>query len=119
MKVPFFLALLGATSAWAAKASLSGVNRVTNLPIVSNKFIVEVAEASEIPTKRALGTVGLAVDSTSISHSFQPHELLYRSLTERKISFDVHKEFDAPGIFIGAVLTLNVCALTLLRLTRH
>ncbi|KAJ7130843.1 subtilisin-like protease [Mycena crocata] len=90
MKAAFSLALLGATSAWAAK-SLSGVDRVTNLAGVSNKFIVEVAEASDIPSKRALGT---------------PHEQLYRSLRERGISFDVHKEYDAPGLFVGAALTL-------------
>ncbi|KAF7376447.1 Subtilisin-like protease [Mycena sanguinolenta] len=92
MKAALSLALLGATSAFAAKASLSSVQRVTNLGVVPNKFIVEVAQASEIPTKRSLST---------------PHELLYRSLEERKISFNVEKEFDAPGIFIGASLFLN------------
>ncbi|KAJ6498971.1 pyrolysin [Mycena sanguinolenta] len=92
MKAALSFALLGATSALAAKASLSSVQRVTNLGVVPNKFIVEVAQASEIPAKRSLGT---------------PHELLYRSLEERKISFSVDKEFDAPGIFIGASLFLN------------
>ncbi|KAJ7817766.1 subtilisin-like protease [Mycena olivaceomarginata] len=95
MKVAISLALLGATSALAAKASLSSVERVTNLDTVPNKFIVEVSDASEIPSKRALGT---------------PHEQLYRSLRERKISFNVHKEYDAPGIFIGASLSLNATA---------
>ncbi|KAJ6594234.1 subtilisin-like protease [Mycena capillaripes] len=90
--VSLALLLLGATSGWAAKASLSGVERVTNLPSLPNKFIVEVAEASDIPSKRAIGT---------------PHEQLYRSLRERKISFDVNKEYDAPGIFVGAALTLT------------
>ncbi|KAJ7902169.1 subtilisin-like protease [Mycena olivaceomarginata] len=88
----YFAGSLGATSALAAKASLSSVERVTKLPIVPNKFIVEVSDASEIPSKRALGT---------------PHEQLYRSLRERKISFNVHKEYDAPGVFIGASLSLN------------
>ncbi|KAF7351933.1 Minor extracellular protease vpr [Mycena venus] len=92
MKVALSLALLGATSAFAAKASLSSIERVTNLPFQSNKFIVEVSEESEIPSKRALGT---------------PHEQLYRTLRERNISFNVHKEYDVPGIFIGASLTLN------------
>ncbi|KAJ7844453.1 subtilisin-like protease [Mycena leptocephala] len=92
MRTALSLALLGATSAFAAKASLSNVQRVTNLPIESNKFIVEVSEASDIPSKRALGT---------------PHEQLYRSLRERKISFNVHKEYDAPGIFVGASLSLT------------
>ncbi|KAJ7187915.1 subtilisin-like protease [Mycena filopes] len=92
MKAALSFALLGATSAWAAKASLSDVQRVTNLATVSNKFIVEVADASDIPAKRDLGT---------------PHEQLYRALRERKISFDVHKEYDAPGLFVGAALTLT------------
>ncbi|KAF7357681.1 Minor extracellular protease vpr [Mycena venus] len=91
MKAALSFALFGATSALAAK-SLSSVQRVTNLPIVSNKFIVEVAETSDIPSKRDLGT---------------PHEQLYRSLKERKIAFDVHKEYDAPGIFVGAAMTLT------------
>ncbi|KAJ7747214.1 subtilisin-like protease [Mycena metata] len=91
MKATFSFALLGATSAWAAKASLSDVQRVTNLATVSNKFIVEVADASDIPSKRALST----------------HEQLYQALRERKISFEVNKEYDAPGLFVGAALTLT------------
>ncbi|KAJ7693337.1 pyrolysin [Mycena rosella] len=91
MKATLSLALLGAaTSVWAH--DLSSVQRVTNLPGLSNKFIVEVAAASDIPSKRALGT---------------PHEVLYRSLRERKIGFSVHKEYDAPGIFIGAAMTVT------------
>ncbi|KAJ7497644.1 subtilisin-like protease [Mycena latifolia] len=90
MKAVLSLALLGATSVWAH--DLSSVQRVTNLPGVSNKFIVEVAEASDIPSKRSLGT---------------PHENLYRSLRERKIGFSVHKEYDAPGLFVGAAVTLT------------
>ncbi|KAJ6603216.1 subtilisin-like protease [Mycena vulgaris] len=91
MKATLSLALLGATvSVWAH--SLENVQRKTNLPGISNKFIVEFAEASEIPSKRALGT---------------PHELLYRSLRQRKIGFSVHKEYDTPGIFVGAAMTLT------------
>ncbi|KAJ6521908.1 subtilisin-like protease [Mycena vulgaris] len=91
MKATLSLALLGVTaSVWAH--SLEDVQRKTNLVGVSNQFIVEVAEASEIPSKRALGT---------------PHEQLYRSLRERKIGFSVHKEYDAPGIFVGAAMTLT------------
>ncbi|KAJ7723517.1 subtilisin-like protease [Mycena metata] len=70
---------------------LSNVQRVTNLATVSNKFIVEVADASDIPSKRALST----------------HEQLYQALRERKISFEVNKEYDAPGLFVGAALTLT------------
>ncbi|KAJ7077272.1 subtilisin-like protease [Mycena belliarum] len=91
MKAALSLALLGATSVWAAH-DLSGVKRVTNVPGLSNKFIVEVAAASDIPSKRALGT---------------PHEVLYRSLRERKIGFSVHQEYDVPDIFVGAAVTLT------------
>ncbi|KAJ6625831.1 subtilisin-like protease [Mycena sp. CBHHK59/15] len=91
MKAALSLALLGATSAWAT-VSLSNVQRVTNLATVSNKFIVEVASPSDIPSKRSSGT---------------PHERLYQSLRERKIGFDVHKEFDSPGLFVGVSLTLT------------
>ncbi|KAJ7072023.1 peptidase S8/S53 domain-containing protein [Mycena amicta] len=92
MKAALSLALLSASSAWAAKTSISSVNRVTNLATVPNKFIVEVAAPSDIPSKRELGT---------------PHEQLYRSLKERKISFSVHKEYDSPGLFVGAALSLT------------
>ncbi|KAJ7646960.1 subtilisin-like protease [Roridomyces roridus] len=92
MKVALPLALL-ATSALAAKSSLSSVQRVTNLASTSGRFIVEVKEASDIPSKReALGT---------------PHERVYHSLRERKISFDVTKEFNSPGLFLGAAITLT------------
>ncbi|KAK7032714.1 minor extracellular protease vpr [Favolaschia claudopus] len=92
MKAFVSLALLGASSVFASKASLSNVERVTKLPIQTDKFIVEVSHAEDIPNKRELGTA---------------HEQLYRSLRARKISFDVHKEYDAPGIFVGAALTLE------------
>ncbi|KAK7005815.1 subtilisin-like protease [Favolaschia claudopus] len=92
MKAGLLLLLLGPTLGFAAKVSLSTVERITNLATLSNKFIVEVEDASDIPSKRALGTV---------------HEQLYRSLRERKISFSVHKEFDTPGIFVGASLSLD------------
>ncbi|KAJ7115609.1 subtilisin-like protease [Mycena crocata] len=91
MKASLSLTLLGAASALAAR-SLSEVQRVTNLATVPNKFIVEVAQSSEIPSKRDIGT---------------PHERLYRALKKRDISFDVHTEFDAPGLFVGASLTLT------------
>ncbi|KAJ7602261.1 peptidase S8/S53 domain-containing protein [Roridomyces roridus] len=58
----------------------------------TNLYIVEVADASDIPAKR---------------HGSQPHERLYRSLQERKISFDVQKEYNSPGIFLGASISLN------------
>ncbi|KAJ7282918.1 subtilisin-like protease [Mycena rebaudengoi] len=91
MKVSLSLALLGASSAALAKVDLSSIKRVTNLGTVPNKFIVEVKAASDIPSKR---------DGT-------PHARLYNSLRERKIGFNVHNEYDAPGLFVGAALTLT------------
>ncbi|KAJ7282906.1 subtilisin-like protease [Mycena rebaudengoi] len=90
MKVSGFLALLGASSA-LGKVDLSSVKRVTNLGTVPNKFIVEVEAAADIPNKR---------DGT-------PHERLYNSLRARKIGFNVHKEYDSPGLFVGAALELT------------
>ncbi|KAF7321903.1 Subtilisin-like protease [Mycena kentingensis (nom. inval.)] len=97
MKAVFSLALLAvASSAFAAKTSLSDVKRVTSVgALLNNKFIVEVASASDIPSKRD----GLG-----------PHRQLYRNLEDRAIRFHVQKEYDAPGIFVGAALTLSNAA---------
>ncbi|CAK5265382.1 unnamed protein product [Mycena citricolor] len=97
MKLPLTASLLlcaAATAAQAAKFSLADVQRVTNVAgaSVGNKFIVEVSDAANIPTKRDGETA---------------HQLLYRTLEERKISYDVHDEFNVPGIFVGASLTLT------------
>ncbi|KAJ7248783.1 subtilisin-like protease [Mycena rebaudengoi] len=86
----FFLALLGASSA-LGNVDLSSIKRVTNLGTVPNKFIVEVEAAADIPNKR---------DGT-------PHERLYNSLRARNIFFNVHKEYDSPGLFVGVALELT------------
>ncbi|KAF7315418.1 Pyrolysin [Mycena indigotica] len=90
MKAALSLALISALSASATK-SISDIKRVTNLATVPNKFIVEVSAPAALASKRELGT---------------PHEQLYRSLKARKISFDVENEYDSPGLFVGAALTL-------------
>ncbi|TFK44150.1 pyrolysin [Crucibulum laeve] len=95
MKTAMFFALLPtllcASSAFAV-VPLSSVKRESNLPTVSNKFIVEVDTLADIPTKRSLET---------------SHEFLYRSLRERAVVFEVDKEFNSAGLFVGAALTLN------------
>ncbi|KAG9220554.1 hypothetical protein CCMSSC00406_0004010 [Pleurotus cornucopiae] len=73
-----------------AVTPLSSVKRVTNLPIVANKFIVEVDSTSDIPTKRS-----------------NPHDALYDSLRKRAIGFKVDREFNTQGLFVGAALTLS------------
>ncbi|KAJ7253644.1 peptidase S8/S53 domain-containing protein [Mycena rebaudengoi] len=94
MKISGFLALLGASFA-LGKVDLSSVKRVTNLGTVPNKFIVEVEAAANIPNRR---------DGT-------PHERLYNFLRARKIGFNVHKEYDSPGLFVGAALELTTAKL--------
>ncbi|PPQ90634.1 hypothetical protein CVT25_006617 [Psilocybe cyanescens] len=71
---------------------ISNVKRVSNLPFVPNKFIIEVDSLSNIPTKR------------SFARSL---DAVYSSLQERAIKFDVTKEFDTSGVFVGAAVTLN------------
>ncbi|TCD66303.1 hypothetical protein EIP91_001549 [Steccherinum ochraceum] len=61
---------------------------------VPNKFIVEVADVSDIPGKRELG----APDS---------HKRLYHALRKRDVGFKVDKEFNHQGIFVGASVTLD------------
>ncbi|RDB16703.1 Minor extracellular protease vpr [Hypsizygus marmoreus] len=70
---------------------LSSVKRESNLPTVANKFIVEVDTLSSIPDKRDLS----------------PHEYLYEVLKKRDVSFEVNKEFNSQGLFVGAALTLT------------
>ncbi|KAG5639025.1 hypothetical protein H0H81_007638 [Sphagnurus paluster] len=70
---------------------LSSVKRVSNQPTVANKFIVEVDTLANIPNKRDLSA----------------HEFLYESLRKRDVAFEVDKEYDSQGLFVGAALTLN------------
>ena len=49
------LCSIGAT--FAAKASLKGVPRTSSFPVVQDKFIIEVSDASQIPGKRSIGMV--------------------------------------------------------------
>ncbi|KAL0956650.1 hypothetical protein HGRIS_002782 [Hohenbuehelia grisea] len=90
MKSNLLWAVLGASSVLAS-VPISSVKRVTNLPTVPNKFIVEVDSLSNIPSKR----------------SASPHEALYDSLRKRAVRFKVDKEFNSQGLFVGAALTLN------------
>ncbi|KAF4599319.1 hypothetical protein EYR40_006411 [Pleurotus pulmonarius] len=81
MKAVLLWSILSAGYALAV-TPLSSVKRVTNLPIVSNKFIVEVDSTSDIPTKRS-----------------NPHDALYESLRKRAIGFKVDREFNTEGLF--------------------
>ncbi|PPR04383.1 hypothetical protein CVT26_004221 [Gymnopilus dilepis] len=96
MKTAAFWALLpsilAATAVFGAKFPLSQVPRVSKTPTVPNQFIIEVAQLSDIPTKR------------SFTRSL---DAVYATLQERGVSFDVTKEFDSAGLFVGAAVTLN------------
>ncbi|KAI0744031.1 subtilisin-like protease [Daedaleopsis nitida] len=95
-----FLPLLAATgTAFAARFSPASLSHTTTgfgntLP---NKFIVEVDSANDIPTKRGLETRSA-------------HEIFYDSLRKRDLGFQVDKEFNEPGLFLGSVLTLDDAA---------
>ncbi|KAA1472916.1 subtilisin-like protease [Dentipellis sp. KUC8613] len=71
---------------------LSQVDRSTSVSFVANKFIVEVDSLSDLPGKRSLDK--------------EAHELVYRSLGSRGITFTVDKEFNSPEFFVGASISL-------------
>ncbi|PBK73461.1 subtilisin-like protease [Armillaria solidipes] len=77
----------------AQVASLSGIAKTTTLLTQTNKFIIEVDDATKIPTKRSL-------------EGASPHEILYAYLEERDVSYEVNKEYDTADIFVGAAVTL-------------
>ncbi|KAH9929600.1 subtilisin-like protease [Epithele typhae] len=95
-----FLPLLAATgTAIAAQFPLSDITKSTVgfKNTVPNKFIVEVDNANDIPTRRAFDTRSA-------------HEIVYDSLRKRDMSFQVVKEFDSPGLFLGSLLSLEDAA---------
>lgn len=76
-----------------ASVPISSIKPGSNLPVIPNRFIVEVDEAADIPpSKRSFET---------------PHERFYAHLRSRAISFNVTKEFNAEGLFVGAAITLD------------
>ncbi|KAH9484892.1 Minor extracellular protease vpr [Psilocybe cubensis] len=83
--------LLSASLVYAV-VPISSVKGKSNLPFVPNKFIIEVDTLSDIPTKR------------SFTRSL---DAVYASLQNRAIKFDVTKEFDSNGVFVGAAVVLN------------
>ncbi|KAI0049853.1 subtilisin-like protease [Auriscalpium vulgare] len=76
----------------SATVPLPNIERKTSFPIVPNKFIVEFDTAADIPGKRS----GEA-----------PHTHILRSWTERGVGFHVGHKYNAPGLFVGAAITLN------------
>ncbi|KAK0505223.1 subtilisin-like protease [Armillaria luteobubalina] len=73
----------------AQVASLSGIAKTTTLLTQTNKFIIEVDDATKIPAKRSL-------------EGASPHEILYAYLEERDVSYEVNTEYDTADIFVGA-----------------
>ncbi|KAI0663397.1 subtilisin-like protease [Cubamyces menziesii] len=85
-----FVSLVLAGHALGAKFSQSAISQSIGAAsfgnTVPNKFIVEVADAGDIPGKRSL-------DSRT-----------------RDLGFTVEKEFNSPGLFVGSVVTLSDAA---------
>ncbi|KAI0040635.1 subtilisin-like protease [Auriscalpium vulgare] len=82
------LALAGYTLAVIPISSI----RKSTLSIVPHKFIVEVDTTADIPGKRSTDA---------------PHAHILRSLTERGVSYKVGHEYNSPGVFVGATITLE------------
>ncbi|KAI0684940.1 subtilisin-like protease [Cytidiella melzeri] len=85
--------LLLVTHVFAAKFSTTSLETSAK-HIVPNRFIVEVSSPSDIPGKRDIVTR-------------EPHELLYDHMRKREVGFSIDKEFNLPGIFVGAAVTLT------------
>lgn len=83
------------TTALAAKIPLSSLRNAKskNGNIVPNRFIVELSTPLG-HTKRDLS-------------SRETHEALYSHMRKRNVGFQVDKEFNSPGLFVGAAVTLQ------------
>lgn len=59
--------LLSLLASLCSSLTISDVKRVTTLPTLPNKFIIEVTDASKIPTKREVSdaTVRISVECDS------------------------------------------------------
>ncbi|KDR67581.1 hypothetical protein GALMADRAFT_161607 [Galerina marginata CBS 339.88] len=79
-------------SSTLATFPIANVKKVTTLPTVPNKFIVEVENIADIPNKR------------SFTRSL---DVIYASLKERAVVFEVTKEFNTDEVFVGAAVVLN------------
>ncbi|KAK7692412.1 hypothetical protein QCA50_004037 [Cerrena zonata] len=89
--------LLSPASVWAATFPTSSIKNASPPGnIVPNKFIVEVDNAANIPSKRDSGL-----------SSREAHEALYDALRKRDVGFKVDKEFNSQGLFVGAAVTLS------------
>ncbi|EKM54703.1 uncharacterized protein PHACADRAFT_258717 [Phanerochaete carnosa HHB-10118-sp] len=82
-------------SALAAKIPVSSLQNIRSTPgnVAPNRFIVELS-APLGNTKRDI-------------LSRETHELLYNHMRKRSVSFQVDREFNSPGVFIGAAVTLR------------
>ncbi|CDO69143.1 hypothetical protein BN946_scf185042.g45 [Trametes cinnabarina] len=90
LHIAFAGSVLGAEFSQSSIAGLAGLSFGNNFP---NKFIVEVADPADNPSKRSL-------DGRTT------HEQLYDFMRKRDLGFEVEREFDAPGLFVGSVVTL-------------
>ncbi|KZT21765.1 subtilisin-like protease [Neolentinus lepideus HHB14362 ss-1] len=78
----------------AATVPLSSVEKSTVAPnnVIPGEYIVEMSNVQGLGGKRAYASV---------------HDALYRSLRKRGVSFGVKKEYNQPGIMVGATLKVS------------
>ncbi|KAF9050212.1 pyrolysin [Panaeolus papilionaceus] len=77
-----------------AVVPLSAVKKTTTLSgTVPNKYIIEVEDLASIPNLKRSFTRSL--------------DAVYSEIAARDVAFEVTKEFDVEGLFVGASLVLN------------
>ncbi|KAJ8076314.1 hypothetical protein PM082_000735 [Marasmius tenuissimus] len=92
----FFTLLLLSTlhqGAWAV-VNINGLKALTDHSSFQNRYIVEVESLSQ--------------SSFTLRSEQEIHKRFYEDSKIRDVDFDVHKEFDSPGLFVGVSLTLTV-----------
>ncbi|EKM75550.1 hypothetical protein AGABI1DRAFT_79685 [Agaricus bisporus var. burnettii JB137-S8] len=87
--------LLNVYPTFAAIASISDIPLKSNLPTVSNKFIIEVDEAANIPP------------SKRFTESLSVHDLVFENLKTRDVNLNITKRYNVKGVFVGAAITLD------------
>jgi hypothetical protein len=76
-----------------AYVPLSQIKASPPLSVVSSHYVVEVSSMSDLSARRAPRAA---------------HAAVYESLHARSVDFTVKKEYDAPGLWSGATIELNV-----------
>ncbi|KAH6906362.1 peptidase [Coprinopsis sp. MPI-PUGE-AT-0042] len=92
MKSWYLLPLQVSSFFWASPAQPSRDRPLSPSRIVPKKFIIEVDTTANIPQKRSFARYLDAV---------------YAGLHARDVEFEITREFEEPGVFVGATVTIR------------